>query len=283
MRKIEPLFSHVNLKLKLQKDKHWEIKIPLDQVLDSPPITVGTYDELVRYTAQILHYNRNITIFYRGQAKERQTDEGKSQLLPSIFRKFSGETKLLLKERFKVLEEKSAILRKTVSARKPGLAGTQLLNRYQEVAWSLLQHYQVCATPVLDISHSLHVACSFAFEGNTGDTGIVYMLGMPWGNDAISYNTYEELFNMRLLNICPPQAQRPFFQEGYLTGHYPHFKMDDPKKIEQYDVARRLIAKFEIPITADFWGNDFKRIPASKLYPANDILDKLCDEFRIKY
>jgi hypothetical protein len=282
MRKIDPLFSHVNLQRKISKQTHWDVSVGLDKVLEAEPIKVETYDELVRYNAQILHYNRNITIFYRGQNEERKF-ENKTQLLPSIFRKFAGQKNLQLKERFSTLNEKSALLRKKVSLRKPSLAGTALLNKFPEIAWSILQHYQVCATPVLDISHSLHVACSFAFDNNAGSSGMIYALGMPWANDAIGYNTYEELFNIRLLSICPPQAQRPFFQEGYLTGHFPFHKMDDPKRIEQFDLARRLIAKFQIPIADSFWGDDFKPVPHAKLYPARDILDEICQEFRVAY
>jgi hypothetical protein len=60
-----------------------------------------------------------------------------------------------------------------------------MLNKYPEIAWSLLQHYEICDTPLLDLTHSLHVSCSFAFDSNEGETGIIYVLGMPWQTDAI--------------------------------------------------------------------------------------------------
>lgn len=275
MRKIEPLFSHVNLQYKLAKKPDWGKPVKLDQILGAPPKTVSNYDELVRDIAQILHYNRNLTLFYRGQHTERQF-KGKTQLLPSIYRKFPGEKKLMLKERFLVLEEKAECLREKLAVQDKKLAGTSLVYKYPEIAWSILQHYQVCATPLLDLTHSLHVACSFAFDGNKGKTGMIYVLGMPWANDAIGYNTYEELMNIRLLSICPPQAQRPFFQEGYLACHFPSYRMDSPERVDQFDVARRLIAKFEIPVRDSFWGQDFKPIPHAKLYQGDDIVDKIC-------
>jgi hypothetical protein len=156
-----------------------------------------------------------------------------------------------------------------------------MLNKYPEIAWSLLQHYEICDTPLLDLTHSLHVACSFAFDRNEGEFGIVYVLGMPWPTDAISYNTYEELVNIRLLSVCPPQAQRPFFQEGYLAGPFPNYQINDPDRVNQFDFARRLIAKFEIPIrNLNFWGIGFSRIPSEKLYQANDLVKNICEELK---
>ena len=152
-----------------------------------------------------------------------------------------------------------------------------MVNSYPEIAWALLQHYEKCDTPLADLTHSLHVACSFAFDRNTGSTGIVYVLGMPWQNDAIGYNSFEEVVNLRLLNVCPPSAQRPFFQEGYLAGPFPNYKLDDPSRSNQFDFNRRLLAKFEIPISEKFWGEDFKKIPPKKLYQNDDKILKLLE------
>jgi len=282
MKKIQPLFSHINLRRKLAGERGWDIPVKNDLILQDPPIRVKSYDELVCLVAQIQHYNRNLMLYYRGQANDRQ-EGGKTQLLPSIFRKYPGETRLLLKDRFILLNEKAAALQSALVNRKPKkLSGTALVVKYPEVSWAILQHYQVCRTPLLDLTHSLHVACSFAFDGNTGKTGMIYVMGMPWANDAIGYNTFEELVNVRLLSICPPEAQRPFFQEGYLTCHFPTYKMDSPERIDQFDVARRVVAKFEIPIDKNFWGKEFMMIPHSKLYQGEDIVDKICEDLRDK-
>jgi len=136
---------------------------------------------------------------------------------------------------------------------------------------------------LLDITQSLHVACSFAFDRNSGGTGIIYVLGMPWQTDAIGYNAFEELINLRLLSVCPPQAQRPFFQEGYLAGPFPNFQLDNPARRNQFDFSRRLIAKFEIPVDNEaFWGEGFSIIPRSKLYPADDNIMEICDSIRLE-
>ncbi len=281
MRLISSSFSHVNLgKMSSPMDKEWHKPIPLDEILQSDPMRVYTYDELVRNVAQILHRNRNLTLFYRGQSSDHKNQEGRSTILPNIYRRNVDESKLFLKERFKILDGKVQELKTQFSESKIKLAGTSLLSKYPEIAWSILQHYEVCPTPLLDLTHSLHVACSFAFDRNEGKTGIVYVLGMPWANDAIGYNTYEELVNIRLLSVCPPQAQRPFFQEGYLVGPFPNYRLDAPSRTEQFDLARRTIAKFEIPIVSTFWGLGFSRIPSEKLYQGNDIVDEICNKLK---
>src|SRR5262249_23710992 len=149
------------------------------EVLQQPPVPVATYNELVCHIAPLQHYNRNITLYFRGQNTDRQKD-GLTQLLPSIFRIYPGETRLMLKQRFQLLHQKTEALKKSLAKQVPQLGGTRLVTEHPELTWALLQHYQVCRTPVLDITHSIHVACSFAFDGNKGDTGMVYVLGMPW-------------------------------------------------------------------------------------------------------
>ena len=284
MKSLPSSFSHINLahNPKSRTGKDWTKPYTLEEILKAPPKKVNTYDELVRDIAQLQHRNRKLNLFFRGQTKDYQDTDKKSTILASIFRKKPSESRLLLKERFEELRDYVEELRKAFNLRTTKLAGTHLLNKYEEVGWSLLQHYQVCPTPVIDISHSLHVACSFACEGNTGKTGIIYVLGLPWPTDAISYSTHEELFNVRLLSICPPQAQRPFFQEGYLLGNFPNYRRDDPARIKQFNPARRIVAKFEIPVDNIFWGTDFKRLPTDKLYPVNDKAKEICESIKVE-
>jgi hypothetical protein len=284
MRAISSTFSHVNLQRKKDKanDEKWAKPLLLDVILKSTPKKVDTYDELVKDVAQILYRNRNLTLFYRGQNSDYK-NEGKTTIMSSIFRKKDEDKRLMLKERFEILDQKVDGLKSVFKKQTLPLAGTSLLSKYPEIAWSLLQHYEICDTPLLDLTHSLHVACSFAFDRNKGDTGIIYVLGMPWQTDAIGYNTYEELVNIRLLSVCPPQAQRPFFQEGYLAGPFPNYQLDHPDRVNQFDFARRLVAKFEIPMhSKDFWGTGFNRIPREKLYQDNDQVKKMCEQLKDK-
>ena len=104
MRIISPSFSHVNLQCKQEKltDKEWAKALPLDEVLKSVPKRVETYDDLVKDVAQILHRNRNYVLFYRGQSNDYKA-EGKTIILPSIYRKKPDENRLMLKERFETM------------------------------------------------------------------------------------------------------------------------------------------------------------------------------------
>ena len=102
MRKIQPLFGQINLIQRQQGNPDWYQPHTNDEVLQQPPIPVATYNQLITHIAPLQHYNRNITLFYRGQTTDRQKD-GMTQLLPSIFRLYKGETRLLLKQRFALL------------------------------------------------------------------------------------------------------------------------------------------------------------------------------------
>lgn len=277
MKSLQKSFSHTNLNKKENNpnDKDWVKSSTLDEILESEPRYVRTYDDLVKDVAQILHRHRNLTLYYRGQSRDYKEDN-KTKILPSIYRRKPDESKLFIKKNFIVLKETTDKLKNAFSQHK--FAGTSLLNKYPEIAWSLLQHYEICPTPLLDLTQSLHVACSFAFHRNNYDTGIVYIIGLPWQTDAIGYNSYEELVNLKLLCVCPPQAQRPFFQEGYLAGPFPNYRLDDPNRVEQFDFGRRLIAKFMFPKKEEFWGNGFSMIPNDKLYQPNDMIKKICDQ-----
>jgi hypothetical protein len=283
MKIITTAFSHINLEKKNNKltDKDWSKHLTNDEILKSNPKSVNTYDELVQDVAQILFYNRDMVLFYRGHDIDYKDKDGRTTILPSIYRKKPTEKKLMLKENFEKLRLKSEKLKSEFRKSAIKFAGTSIIDKYPEIGWSLLQHYEICGTPLLDLTHSLHVACSFAMDKNKGNTGIVYVLGMPWQTDTICYKTYEELVMIKLLGICPPQAQRPFFQEGYLAGPFPNYKLDDPSRVTQSDFARRLIAKFEIPIgTRDFWGKGFSAIPPDKLYQDNDPIKILCERIK---
>src|SRR6267154_54461 len=106
MKPILPTFSHVNLQNRKEKDDKWARPLPLEAVLKSEPANANTYDDLVKAVAQILHRNRSLTLFYRGQSTDHKSD-AKTMLLPSIFRKKYGEDKLKLSERFSTLNKKA--------------------------------------------------------------------------------------------------------------------------------------------------------------------------------
>ena len=106
----------------------------------------------------------------------------------------------------------------------------------------------------------------------------MYCFGLPYLTNRISVNSEQDLVNIRLLSICPPDAPRPYFQEGYLAGTDEVTTDYDSK--DELDFRRRLTPKFRIAGGDAFWGNDFQPIPHSALYPDADRMQALCDGIR---
>src|SRR5690606_38796111 len=140
---------------------------------------------------------------------------GSTTIYPGVYRS-ENSSKEELRHRFALLEQACKELVKRWTESK--LEGLRDIRQKTYVQWSILQHYGVLETPLLDITHSLRVACSFAQHDSTSDQSIVYALGLPQVSNRISINSEEDLVNVRLLSICPPSALRPHFQEGFLAG-----------------------------------------------------------------
>lgn len=214
-------------------------------------------------------------LFFRGQGRDYKNMAGVSSFYPSIYRgeRLSQEELAL---RFDVLE--GSARRPVDSVRREKIVGANEIKRRKYIQWSILQHYEVCPTPLLDFTHSVRVACSFSMLDPDGDDAYVYCFGLPYLTNRISVNSEQDLVNIRLLSICPPDALRPYFQEGYLAGTDEVTTDYDSK--DELDFNRRLIAKFRIPRGDGFWGADFQPTPRSALYPDGDRMLALCDGIR---
>ena len=249
------------------------------EVRQSQPKHVESFRDLVKEIASISFQNPDMSIFYRGQKKEYSVKKPFCSLYPSILRDFTKSKirrRLFLDKRYKILKEASSLLLDEFS--EMNWEGHSVITKFPEVSWAILQHYEICNTPLLDITTSLRVACSFALQHDE-DNGIVYVFGLPNTSGIISYYAYEEIINLRLLSICPPVALRPHYQEGYLVGTFP--TTDVTKRTIQYDVSRRLLAKYKIT-KREFWDNDFQEIPREALFPKNDEMEKVVEKIHIK-
>ena len=245
---------------------------PLDKA-DAYPVT--TYRRLVFQVAKLAYLNKDYLLFFRGQGVDYRNRAGASTLYPTIYRGdylFQEE----ITHRFKILENASEMLRKIFEEEE--IQGYTELMWKKHIQWSILQHYGVYETPLFDLTHSIRVACSFAQYKAQEGKGYVYVFGMPYVMNRISHNSEHDLVNIRLLSICPPEALRPYFQEGYLAGTEDITDFYDSK--DKLDFRNRLIAKFEIPSQARFWGEGFDRIPDTVLYPRGDRIEKLCREIK---
>ena len=241
----------------------------------APAFEVATFRQLVEHVARLAYANPDELLFFRGQDKDFQSRAGGTTLYPAIYRGDSLATREL-RHRFDLLEQAARQLGERFKA--AGIEGHRELRRKRYIQWSILQHYEVVATPLLDLTQSLRVACSFAQLHSTDPTCYVYVLGLPYLTNRISINSEHDIVNVRLLSICPPAALRPYFQEGYLAGTADVTTEFDSKT--ELDFRNRLIAKFAIPRAQTFWGSRFDQIPESALYPKGDQILELCNALK---
>lgn len=234
---------------------------------------VRDYRSLVEHVAHLSYLNRHHLAFFRGQGSDYQNKAKGSTLYPAIYRG-DNLAPVELEVRLRKLESASRALVKLF--KRDSIEGAHDVARKKYVQWSILQHYQVVPTPLLDITHSLRVACSFAQLAAIDSNCYVYVLGFPYPTNRISINSEEDLVNIRLLSICPPQALRPFFQEGYMAGT-PDVTSNFDTKTE-LDFRNRLIAKFAISRGKKFWNDGSSGTPKTALYPSSDQVFKLCEE-----
>lgn len=245
------------------------------QVRDSIATPIANFRQLVEAVARISYYNPDYFLVYRGQRRDHQIESNASSLYPAIYRSEGSLPNAELRARFQTLDRAAALLH--AEFRSHAIEGSAKLAKFPELTWAILQHYEVCATPLLDVTQSLRVAASFALERAAQDAH-VYVLGFPHIHGSISYSVDEELLNIRLLSICPPDAKRPYFQEGFLVGSFPALR---EAKHPAQDCAARLLAKFRIATTG-FWDDQFQAIPHDALFPVQDRVQELCMRVRAR-
>lgn len=253
----------------------------LEAIRKDPGQIVETYAALVEKVAALAFYNPEWVLFFRGQAKD-YIDEFGSTLRPRIFRSNSSAKNMdgrVLSNRFAKLEQADELLRTQFA-----LGGKERIKRHQILRWAILQHYEVCDTPLLDVTHSLRVAVAFALQHCATEFAYVHVLALPQITGSISTSSEHAIQLVRLNSICPPTARRPFFQEGYLMGTFP--LLDLPKHQAEYavheaDCARRLICKFRLPAKGLADIDQYGSVPYAALFPdSGDSLLDLCNEIK---
>lgn len=270
MREIEgSIFSHLDFTSSDRKEK---IDIP-----STDPLRIDTFVDLVKKVAVLSFHNKDYLLFFRGQKRDHLNRVGNSSFYPSIYRTKNGEnlSKTLLDIRFKLLEQASHLLVNKFQEHNITDSIAELKRR-KLIQWSILQHYEVCDTPLLDLTQSLRVACSFALRTKTEEHGFVFVFGLPYITNRITINSEQDIVNIRLINICPPQALRPYFQEGNLVGTAD--VSNDYEDRTELDFKRRLIAKFKIPNNNTFWGSE--KSLTKYLMPTEDQIETVCQEIK---
>jgi hypothetical protein len=229
--------------------------------------------DLATKVAELQFKNRDFVLLFRGQAADHKNLAGNTSLKPSILRssrpgKVPGS--VALAARYEYLKRAEAEL--MIQYEAAGLPGTDRLRRQPILRWSILQHYEVCRTPLLDVTHSLRIAASFA--STDADEAYIFVLGVPHISGAITASAEAGLQIVRLASVCPPSALRPHIQEGYLLGEYPDLGgVDQKAQYHHYEVdfGRRLIAKFKFDPAA-FWYKSrfFPQVSQEALYPSEN-------------
>lgn len=236
---------------------------------------VKDYRTLVEQIAKLAFLNKDYLLFFRGQSQDYRKKGGASSFYPSIYRgDILSQEELQL--RFSILRDAEKRLRNEFNNHE--IEGKREVHRKQYIRWSILQHYEVCPTPLLDFTHSIPVACSFAQHEADNEFVYVFVFGMPYVTNRISVNSEHDIVNVRLLSISPPDALRPYFQDGYLAGT--DDITDDYENKSELDFTNRLIAKFQIPNNSNFWGRGFSKVPDTLLYPRDDQIKTICDRIK---
>jgi FRG domain len=246
---------------------------------------VGSFMELATKIAELQFMNRDYVLLFRGQSADHRNVKNNTTLKPGLFRpgRSGGNPKPdELELRFNTLQGAEEELLRRYKAQK--FLGVDRLTRHRILRWSILQHYEVCPTPLLDVTHSIRIAASFASVG-AKTNAFVYVIGVPNLSGAITASAEGGLQIVRLSSACPPSAVRPHIQEGYLLGEYPelsNFQQKEHYAHYEIDFGRRLVAKFSFD-PASFWrSKEFPRVSQQALYPspADDPLYKVALEVK---
>jgi hypothetical protein len=249
-------------------------RVSNSRVCRDPGRLVNKFSSLILKVATLSYYNPEYVFFFRGQHKDWKS-YGLSTVKPSIFRSETGrQASPALSEisnRYNRLDRAQELLLQA------NFRGGERLKRYRVLRWALIQHYETCATPFLDVTHSLRVAASFATYNrdgslvahNPGQEPIVCVFGLPNVAGSVTASSEQGVQIVRLSSICPPEACRPHFQEAYVLGEYPELTSVSEKSnyaAKEVDFNRRLIAKFRVTPT-DFWTENHHPVPPLALYP----------------
>ena len=242
---------------------------------------VRSFLDLATKVAELQFRNREHVLMFRGQGSDHVNSQRNTALKPSLFRpkpkSSAPPDSIELTRRFLRLRHAENVLVSRYAAAK--FLGVERLKRHRILRWAILQHYEVCRTPLLDVTHSLRIAASFASLAATKEA-FIFVVAVPNLSGAVTASAEAGLQIVRLSSVCPPAAVRPHIPEGYLLGEYPDIPDYGQKSHYghyEIDFGRRLIAKFRFD-PAEFWreSNSFPCVADDALYPP-PVKDPLCD------
>lgn len=119
-------------------------------IASSEGIKVERYSELHYHIAKLACLNKKFTLFYRGQKEDYKASDSisqKSSFYPTIYRgRITQNEKELRWSKLQYASDKLITY-----LRNAGIASSSLkiLERKSLLQWSILQHYEVVATPLI--------------------------------------------------------------------------------------------------------------------------------------
>lgn len=144
-------------------DRSQECKVTTNtRVREGGGHKVSSFLELARKIAELQFLNRDHVLLFRGQGGDHRNVKGNTSVKPTLFRPGGkgNPDRATLEKRFEILARaERALVGRYQSA---GFRGLDRIKRHHVLRWSILQHYEVCATPLLDVTHSIRIAASFA-------------------------------------------------------------------------------------------------------------------------
>jgi hypothetical protein len=252
-------------------DSHIMSEVSNKEIRRSRGTSVNSYFDLVAKIAELQFSNSDYFLLFRGQSEDFRDKRRESTLKPPLFRSINNPklvpTTDTLIRRFDRLKLAGKELVRLYSDGE--LCGNDRVQRQKILHWAILQHYEVCRTPLLDVTHSLRIAISFASLDDPKEA-FVYVLGVPNLGGAITASAEAGLQIVRLSSACPPTAIRPHIQEGYLLGEYPELADYGQKELYRHseiDFGRRLIAKFRFIPEKLRSDPSFPNLERDALYP----------------
>ena len=260
---IKSYYDSINYSINGKENKINEYfnSTSISKVRSSRGHKIKSFQELILNVAIVARLNNQFDLFFRGQREDCKDKNGRTIIYPKICRPEKNKQSI----RTKKIELRYRELNNFCKYYKHYSFSSV---NYPEYYYALIQHYELLPTPLIDITQSVRTAASFALEKT--ESGFFYVFGLPYPQGSISHFIDLNITLVKLLSVCPADAKRPQYQEGFLVGKLPFY----PKKEAGDNLARRLIAKFDLDNSdKKFWDEDFKPLPQSVIKPKDDPIE----------
>ncbi|MCM2275660.1 MAG: FRG domain-containing protein [Candidatus Didemnitutus sp.] len=142
---------------------------------------IRSFPSLAHAVASLSFYNRDHVLLFRGQGEDFRNLDDNTSIQPKIFRGYRNELRFewhaIINDRYMRLVRAEELL---VEAWKRNKLPDQLrIERHRSIRWAVIQHYEICATPLLDVTQSLRIAATFALRNAVDDEAFLYVLAVP--------------------------------------------------------------------------------------------------------